>query len=371
MGFRSSLITLCTATLVVASGCGDDTPMPPHQGTNNPSTGQDSGTAGDGDFGSGDGDFGSGDGDFGSGDGDFGSGDGDFGSGDGDFAPGDGDFVPGDGDGVIGDGDGDNSFIRGEAPTVESASKVGPYVVKSYTEAEGLRNGPDYADATLWYPTDAEAPFAFAAVVPGFVSVQGQIATWGSFLASHGIVTITIGTNGLGDTPDLRAKALLDALKTVAEENGRSGSPLEGKLDVNRQAVMGWSMGGGGALLAAERTPSLKAAISLAGWNPGYDYSKVKVPSLLFAAQSDGLAAGHSQGFYDTIPATTPKLLWESSNFTPFFGGHDTFNAPATLEGAVGRYGLSWLKLFLEGDTRYQQFLEQEPPTKTDYRISL
>src|SRR5690606_22871344 len=144
---------------------------------------------------------------------------------------------------------------------------------------------PGYAEGTLYWPVDATPPFASVAVVPGFVSVQAQIQEWGPFLASHGIVAMTLGTNSGLDQPPARATALLDALKTIRAENTREGSELKGKLDVNRQAVMGWSMGGGGALLAAERTPELKATISLAGWNPGYNYGKVTVPALLFAAK--------------------------------------------------------------------------------------
>jgi dienelactone hydrolase len=275
----------------------------------------------------------------------------------------------GDGDGeVTPDPDADDSFIRGPMPTVESASKAGPYQVKSITT--GYTKEPGYAEGTLYWPVDAQPPFASVAVVPGFASVQAQIQEWGPFLASHGIVAMTLGTNSVLDQPPQRATALLDALKTIRAENTREGSELKGKLDVNRQAVIGWSMGGGGALLAAESTPELKAAISLAGWNPGYDYGKVQVPALLFAAKGDLLAGGQSQGFFTTLPESLPKLLYESSNNTAFFGGHDTFNSPHTLEGLVGRFGLSWLKVFLEGDERYRPFLKEKPADATDYRTA-
>jgi dienelactone hydrolase len=357
---RYSLLLSALLLLGAPVGCGDDPATTPNNGSIPPPNGW------LGDAGNGDGDN-TGDGDgtpIGDGD-NTPSGDGD-GDGDGTPLP-DGGGQVGDGDGE-GDGDG-TGFIRGAAPSVESASKAGPYKVESTTM--GLRDGTDYADATLWYPTDAEPPYALVAVVPGFVSFQQQVSNWGGFLASHGMVVITIGTNTLTDLPSARQAALLDALKTVEAENTRADSPLKDKLDLSRQATIGWSMGGGGSLLAAEAAPLLKAAISLAGWNPGYDYGKVTVPSLLLAVQTDALAGGQSQGFYDTIPEATPKLLWEADSNGAFFGGHDTFNDPASLEGAAGRYGLSWLKVFLEGDDRYRQFLKQEPPKKTDYKTNL
>jgi dienelactone hydrolase len=258
------------------------------------------------------------------------------------------------------------ALIRGEAPTRETGLKKGPYKVQSATQ--GFRNGADFADSTLWWPENATPPFAFVAVVPGWVSTEGDIKEWGPFLASHGIVAMTSSTNSPAtDLPGDRAGALLDILKSISEENGRSGSPLQGKLDLSRQATMGWSMGGGGSLLAAEKTPSLKAAISLCGWNPDYKYSKVTVPSMMIAATpTDFLAGGQSQGFYDSIPNSTPKVLFEINN-----AGHWEANNPANQAGTVGLFGLSFLKVFLEGDERYRPFLKQKPAQAADFRQNL
>ncbi|MET0283244.1 MAG: hypothetical protein ABW352_02195 [Polyangiales bacterium] len=255
-------------------------------------------------------------------------------------------------------------YIRGDAPTSASASAKGKYAVKTYTN--GYRDGPAYADSTIHYPTDAEPPFAIMAIVPGFVSPQSSIQNWGPFLASHGIVTMTIGTNSPGDQPPAREAALLDALKTLESENTREASPLKGKLDLTRQAVGGWSMGGGGTLLAAEHTPSLKAAMAICPWNPGYNYGKVKVPSLMFAGTLDTLAGGQSQPFYQSIPETTPKLLWEVNGADHWYA-----NDPAGQGGAVGRYGLSFVKVFLEGDERYRPFLKEKGPNASDFRTNM
>jgi dienelactone hydrolase len=260
--------------------------------------------------------------------------------------------------GTVGTGGADpggTHWERGPAPTSATASAAGPYNVSTYTN--GMRNGPSYADATMHYPTDAQPPFAGVAVVPGYLSPQSSIRTWGPFLASHGIVTLTIGTNSGGDPPATRARALLDAIETIRSEGDRTGGPLAGNIQKDRMAIMGWSMGGGGTLIAANDTPTLKAAISLCGWNPGGRYSQNTVPSLMFAAVSDGLAGGQSQGFYSSIPASTPKMLYEANP-----GSHSVANNPAGQRGEIGRYGLSWMKVFLEGDERYRQFLLQRPP---------
>jgi dienelactone hydrolase len=255
-------------------------------------------------------------------------------------------------------------LIRGPAPTAESAARAGPFAFDTYST--GLRDGPAYGTQTLHYPTDAEPPFASVVIVPGFVSPESAIRAWGPFLASHGIVTLTIGTNNGGDLPDVRAAALIDAIETVKAENSRAEGPLDGALDLGRFAVMGWSMGGGGTLLAAIGHPELKAAIPLAAWSPGVTFSNNSVPTLLFAGTADPLAGGQSQGFYTSIPEATPKMLYEVAG-----GAHDIANDPSSAGGEIGLYGLSWMKVFLEGDERYRELLLRAPTRQADFLTNL
>ena len=95
------------------------------------------------------------------------------------------------------------------------------------------------------------------------MNFESTLQNWGPFLAAHGIVTMTIGTNYLTDSPTQRKAALLDAIVTLKEEQTRVGSPLFNALDIDRFAVGGFSMGGGGAQLAAASDPSIKAVIAL------------------------------------------------------------------------------------------------------------
>jgi triacylglycerol lipase len=181
------------------------------------------------------------------------------------------------------------------------------------------------------------------------------------------MVAMTIGTNLPTDAPDARKEALLDALETIKSENSRSGGPLSGKLATDYLATMGWSMGGGGTLLVANEHQDLKATISLCGWNPGYPYSKIKSPALMFASLGDPLAGGQSQGFYRSIPDSTPKMLIELPG-----ADHFVANNPNSTSGLIGRFGLAWMKVFLEGDERYRKFLLEKPsaPT-TDYQSNV
>jgi len=257
------------------------------------------------------------------------------------------------------------ALVRGEQPTAQSIlARRGPYQVQRYTA--GLRNGPGYGSQTMNIPTNAEPPFAAIAIVPGFVSPESSIGNWGPFLASHGIVTLTIGTNSTLDQPPARERALMDALETIKNENTRGGSPLNGKLDLSRLAVGGWSMGGGGTLNAIQKHPELKAGMALCPWNPGVPYSRITVPTLLFSGTLDALAAGQGPGFYRSIPASTPKVSWEVAGADHFYA-----NDPAGRGGWVGAYGLSFLKTFLEGDDRYRQFLSVRGPGSATFESTV
>jgi dienelactone hydrolase len=116
-------------------------------------------------------------------------------------------------------------------------------------------------------------------------------------------------------------------------------------------------MGGGGTLIAASANPELKAAVSFAAWGPSGGASN-KVPVLMFEATADGLAAGMSDGYYRAVPETVPKMLFEVSG-----SSHNVANDPANHSGTIGLYGLSWWKVFLEGDERYRKFLTAPAPS--------
>ncbi|HTB72505.1 MAG TPA: hypothetical protein VK762_04645 [Polyangiaceae bacterium] len=275
---------------------------------------------------------------------------------------------------------------RGPAPTSDGATKAGPYQTMSYAANASVRmtDAYDVTSAHIYYPVGATAPYASIAIVPGFVSPESAIADWGPFLASWGFVVMTIGTSnpstGASDTsvlPPVREAALLDALTTIKGENTRSGSALSGKLDLSRLGVAGWSMGGGGTLLAANTTPSLKAVFAMEPWNPSTTYPMDTVPTLMFGGTSDGLAGPPMpDDQYTSIPSTTPKMLYVVTSGTHYVSTSPTNSstdmAPDSMStGNVARFGLSWLKVFMECDDRFRPFLLVKPSDANDFETTL
>jgi pimeloyl-ACP methyl ester carboxylesterase len=211
---------------------------------------------------------------------------------------------------------------------------------------------------TIYYPTDAEPPLAAIAICPGFLNTGPEMAPWGPFYASHGIVLIATNT-GAADVPDIRATLLLGAIKELKAENTKTGSPLFGKLS-GRYGTSGYSMGGGGTTIASGTDSTLKSSIGLAAW--GGVGTGVTVPTLLLCGDADTVAAcDMSQGAYTGIPMTTPKMMVTIKGATHF-------NWFGPLDGEMGKSGavaLAFAKVFLEGDERWRPALLTSGGTTT------
>ena len=253
-----------------------------------------------------------------------------------------------------------------------SASATGPYNVESISEGDGMRNGPDYSGATLFYPENALPPFASIVIVPGYSTLESSIQNWGPFFASHGIVTMTIGTNSIFEQPEDRKDALLDALETMRHENTRINSPMYNSIDTNRFALGGWSMGGGGAQLAAVEDPSIKAVIAMCPWLNTLTLSSTDLnhssPVLIFSGQIDVISppSVHANVHYNFTPQSTDKLIYEIE-----FASHLVANGPEGGDNEVGRIALSWLKKYLIEDDCYCPLLLDTPYNASYYMTNI
>jgi predicted dienelactone hydrolase len=238
----------------------------------------------------------------------------------------------------------DNPFQRGPDPTnasIEASS--GPFAVTQAT----ITNPRGFGGGIVYFPTStAEGTFGAVAISPGFTARWSSISWLGPRLASFGFVVVGIETNSVFDQPDSRGTQLLAALDWAV-----ASSPAASRIDRNRLAVAGHSMGGGGTLSAANRRPALQAAIPLAPWHTTKSWSGVQVPTLIIGGESDTVApvAQHSEPFYTSIPSTTEKAYLELNNASHFF--------PQSPNVPQARLMISWLKAFVDNDTRYLQFL--------------
>jgi triacylglycerol lipase len=237
-------------------------------------------------------------------------------------------------------------YQKGPDPTASALERNGPFAIRS-TSVSSFVSG--FGGGRLYYPT-ATGTYGAIAVSPGYTGTSSTMTFWGERLASHGFVVIVIDTNTLFDQPDSRARQLKAALDYLASQNSSWFSPIRGKVDTSRRAVAGH-----GSLLAARDNPSYKAAIPMAPWNlSSTAFRTVTVPSMIFGCQRDGIAPvnSHAIPFYNAIPGSTRKNYVEIRGADHFCvmngGGHY-----ATL----GKLGISWMKRFVDNDTRYSPFV--------------
>ncbi|WP_199827708.1 alpha/beta hydrolase family protein [Streptomyces specialis] len=252
-------------------------------------------------------------------------------------------------------------YRRGPDPTAQSVeAATGPFAIQQTSVPAG--NG--FGGGTIYYPTDtSQGTFGAIAISPGWTEDQSAIAWLGPKLASNGFVVMTINNNNAFlDFPDARGTQLLAALDSLTGQ-----SPVAGRIDKNRLAVAGHSMGGGGALRAAATRPEIQAAIPLTPWHLNQDWSSVRVPTLIVGGETDIIASvgAHSEPFYESLTNAPERAYLEMEG-----QGHFVTNS---ANPTVGRYVLSWLKRYVDNDTRYEQFLCPAPAPSSvisEYRDS-
>ncbi|MEY7981042.1 alpha/beta hydrolase [Streptomyces pilosus] len=240
----------------------------------------------------------------------------------------------------------DNPYERGPAPTESSIEALrGPYAVSDVSVSSLSVTG--FGGGTIYYPTStADGTFGALAVSPGFTAYQSSISWLGPRLASQGFVVFTIDTNTTLDQPASRG-----AQRLAARDYLPPRSSVRGRIDSSRLGVMGHSMGGGGSLEAAKDRSSLQAAIPLTPWNLDKTWPEVRTPTLIFGADGDTVApvSSHAAPLYTGLPSSLDRADLELNGATHF--------TPNSSNTTIAKYSISWLKRFIDNDTRYEQFL--------------
>ena len=257
----------------------------------------------------------------------------------------------------------DNPYERGPAPTTSSIEAArGPFATS--TKAISALASRGFGSGTIYYPTSTSSgTFGVVAISPGYTASESTIAWLGPRIASQGFVVVTIETDSRYDQPASRGDQLLAAL-----DHAVADSTVGPRIDRTRQAVVGHSMGGGGTLEAAKDRPSLEAAVPLTGWNTDKTWPEVQAATLVVGAENDSVASvsSHSIPFYDSLSNAERRSYLELRGASHF--------APNSSNTTIAKYTISWLKRYVDDDTRYEQFLVPGPSTSfgsavSDYRI--
>ena len=236
-----------------------------------------------------------------------------------------------------------NPHQRGPDPTVQSvAASSGTFATAQVDVPAGI----GFKSGVIYHPTDTSQTYGGIAIVPGYTALFANEEAWmGPWLASFGFVVIGIETNTTSDYDTDRGTQLLAALDYLTQN-----SSVRDRVDAGRLSIVGHSMGGGGAISAAERRATLKAVVSLAPFSPSQNLSTLQIPTMIIAGQLDTVVTpSYLDGLYAGMPSST------QSAFVQLSGADHLF--PTRPNPNVMRLAIPWLKIFTDNDNRYTQFL--------------
>lgn len=243
----------------------------------------------------------------------------------------------------------ETEYRIGPDPTASSLESDGPFASTSSVVADSAT--PGFGAATIYSPTDTSLPtLGGIAISPGYTETQSDVAWLGPRLSSHGFIVIIFDTLSPYDYPAARGEQLLAALDYLA-----GSSDVKDRVDATRLAVMGHSMGGGGSLEAIKTRPALQAAVPMTPWHDDKTWPEPTSPTLIIGAENDAIApvASHAEPFYESLSAASDKAYLELNR-----AGHSVTNSD---NKPTSKYSISWLKRFVDNDTRYEQFLCPPP----------
>ena len=267
-------------------------------------------------------------------------------------------------------------------------TEYGPYEFDSITQSDGMQDSPLYADVTLYYPIDAVLPYSTIVLGAGWGGDQSSMADWAYYFASYGIVTATIQYNDpSNDSHQYRSESILELIEAIKQEHTRIGSPVNGNLDTNSFAALGYSLSGGVVQLSAVLDSTLDAVIAL---NPTIivedcelcassdyciclvpEFLDHSVPTLIISGENEINELPSYEGLlgsdqYENTPIATEKMLYEIAN-----GGHGSAAYPGSTNGIPGKFALNWIKYYLHGDQTYCDSLLAPPDNASQFLTTI
>jgi hypothetical protein len=231
----------------------------------------------------------------------------------------------------------------GSLPPIDDYSAPGPYPDTTTTDG----SGPDGKYTLIAPATLGENGF------------KHPIITWGNGIttnptfypgllggiASHGFVIIA------SDSTTVSAALMTAGLDWLIQQNDPGGQ-FEGKLNVGCAATVGYSLGGNGAVTAANR-PDILATVVFHGLRA--DATNVHGPLFLITSTADGFVTkeGNVQPTYDSSP-TVPTVMATWDPMAPKDNvGHLTPLGDAGVERAPA---IAWLRQWIYGDTGAKKY---------------
>lgn len=237
-------------------------------------------------------------------------------------------------------------------PAIMDPGGNGPFEVRRVSTAPGL------STHSLFVPSQTGSNGKHPVVV-WTCGNGGTVDFYASFLnhlASHGFLIVA----DKGSSSDRMAEVASQgaAIDWVVAETAKTSGDFAGKLDVDRIAVMGHSLGSLASFGTAGTNMRVRTSVHYSGGltgNPvGFDEAPLKTmtkPAAFLCGGADSTAGPSCQKDFDQAPPMLPVfygVLGGASHIGPFGG--------TPRAGEYGRAGVAWLRWQLADDQAFKKW---------------
>jgi dienelactone hydrolase len=160
----------------------------------------------------------------------------------------------------------------------------------------GLESG-EYKSASICYPCEmGDEDYPAVAISGGYSNTKEQMLDYAEELVSNGFIVIGVTPKGNYSTNhNYFQRALTEAFNKLKAHDINPESPIYGKVDVDRLAQVGYSMGGGATLLNSQSdTGDIKAAVCICPYYPAVkptSFNNISNPIMLLTGSADSVAS--------------------------------------------------------------------------------
>lgn len=235
-----------------------------------------------------------------------------------------------------------------------------------------LPDSEHYREALLYYPCNATSPLPALTLTGGYNNTYRNLLWMTEALTAEGYVVLTLTPNNINGNVEEWQTLHLYGQSLLRGDDNTLPQTLSEKIDIQHLGLAGFSMGGGGVLLAAaELGEQVQAVTAFAPFLLEQDRPKATpaAPALILAGDRDLLVTNESidqiwQGVSDS--AATSALVKYTN------GRHQQWYRPEFPQNRESYLALTlaWLNLHLKADSASAEILRAYPQTAQEGLLS-
>ena len=250
------------------------------------------------------------------------------------------------------------------SPTYETMDSPGSFTKCTYSKdlvSSGFNN------AIIYYPCEKdEGPYPASTLTAGWINTKEDIFWLAEHLVTHGYIIIAMTPNdNMGDNNQWK-KAHKAGFKKLIYENSRSKSPIHGLVDIDSLQVMGFSKGGGGALLAAaDLGTQVKSIQALAPFmDQQFELNGIQSATICYSGTKD-LVSSYSMvvNIFSSLPNDIDRTMAIFNKATHFDWIND-----GNFQNRFKTYVTGWMKVYLNGDNSFSKNIVENQNWLHDFK---